>query len=81
MAVFSGATLDDSTEMPEGWEHIVASKPGDEKEGYPMAKKRKVRTIFRDAGTGRFVSREYARRHPKTTVGETVPVPRTRKKK
>jgi hypothetical protein len=33
-----------------------------------MAKK----TAHRDAGTGKFVTKSYADKHPKTTVKETV---------
>jgi hypothetical protein len=32
---------------------------------------KKVRITHRDAGTGRYVSENYARKHPKTTVNET----------
>ena len=41
-----------------------------------MSKKRKV---YRDAGTGRFVTEHYAKRHPRTTVAETVERPPKRK--
>jgi hypothetical protein len=34
-----------------------------------MAKKL---TVHRDAGTGKFVKKTYADKHPKTTVKETV---------
>jgi len=27
---------------------------------------------YRDAGTGRYITKQYADRHPKTTVSETV---------
>jgi hypothetical protein len=37
-----------------------------------------ARKISRDAGSGRFVPKSYAKRHPKTTVTETVK-PRRRK--
>jgi len=30
----------------------------------------------RDTGTGRFVTEEYAKKHPKTTVTETVKKPK-----
>lgn len=40
----------------------------------------KTRKIYRDAGTGKIVSKEYAEKHPKTTVSDTVPV-KPRKKK
>ena len=46
-----------------------------------MAKK-KTRKVYRDAETGRFVSKDYVVRHPKTTVTETVPVkPKPKKRK
>lgn len=45
-----------------------------------MGKKGKTRKIYRSAVTGKFVTREYARRNPRTTVEETVKVPRRRKK-
>ena len=36
-----------------------------------MAKKRaKAPRIYRDASTGRFVTKKYAKKHPKTTVKE-----------
>lgn len=35
--------------------------------------KKKVITIYRDAGTGRFVSPEETKRRPKTTVTEKRP--------
>jgi hypothetical protein len=41
-----------------------------------MKKKGDVRKISRDAGTGRFVKKEYAEKHPKTTVTETVEKPK-----
>jgi hypothetical protein len=37
-----------------------------------MATKKTVR--YRDAGSGQYVTEGYAKRHPKTTVGETQPV-------
>jgi hypothetical protein len=46
-----------------------------------MAQK-KTRDVYRDAGTGRFVTKEYAERHPGTTVTETVSVkPRAKRRK
>ena len=51
-----------------------------EKEGNPMARKGKTRKIHRSAVTGKFVTKQHARRHPRTTVEETVKVPRRRKK-
>jgi len=49
-------------------------------EANPMARKRKTRKIHRSAVTGRFVTQEYAKRHPKTTVTETSKAPPRRKK-
>ena len=40
-----------------------------------MAKKAKTRTQYRSAVTGKFVTPEYARNHPRTTVKERVKVP------
>lgn len=45
-----------------------------------MSKKKTTRKIHRSAITGRFVPKDYAKKHPKTTVTETVPVPRKKKK-
>ena len=37
-----------------------------------MAKKKSKRPrIYRDSGTGRFVTKKYAKKNPKTTVRET----------
>jgi len=41
-----------------------------------MAPRGKTRKAHRSAITGRFVKEGYAKRHPKTTVKETVKVPR-----
>jgi len=46
-----------------------------------MVKRSKKRKIYRDAETGRFVSKDYVKKHPKTTVTETVNPPKKRKKK
>jgi len=43
-----------------------------------MSKERKV---SRDAGTGKFIPQKEAERRPKTTVTETVPVPKPTHKK
>ncbi|HBG74692.1 MAG TPA: multidrug transporter [Anaerolineae bacterium] len=45
--------------------------------------KTKTQTNYRDAETGKFVPKDYAIKHPKTTVKETdkVPVQKTPKKK
>jgi hypothetical protein len=40
----------------------------------------KTRKIYRHAETGKIVSKEYAEKHSKTTVSDTVPV-KPRKKK
>jgi hypothetical protein len=45
-----------------------------------MANKGKTGKVQRSAVTGQFVTQEYARRHPKTTVTETVKAPPKRKK-
>lgn len=46
-----------------------------------MAKsKRKQRKVARDAGSGQFITLAEAKRKPKTTVVETVPIRRGRKK-
>jgi hypothetical protein len=45
-----------------------------------MAKKPGARKIYRSAITGRFVRKEYADKHPKTTVQETVKMPKKKKK-
>ncbi|WP_448761203.1 hypothetical protein [Acinetobacter tandoii] len=36
--------------------------------------------VSRDAGTGRFVTEEYAKKHPKTTVTETIKPTKSSKK-
>jgi hypothetical protein len=41
---------------------------------------KKVRITHRDAGTGRYVSTDYAKKHPKTTVNETNRILPKRKK-
>ncbi len=43
--------------------------------------KKKTRKVVRDAGTGRFVKKGEAKKRPKTTVTETVPVKSGKKKK
>ena len=45
-----------------------------------MVKQKKV-THHRSADTGRYVTEEYARKHPKTTVKETDKVKQKPKKK
>jgi hypothetical protein len=45
-----------------------------------MPRKKAVRKITRDAGTGRFVPARRARTAPKRTVTETVRAPRRRKR-
>lgn len=41
-----------------------------------MAGKAKTRKVNRSAETGQFVTEGYAEKHPKTTVTETVKVPK-----
>jgi hypothetical protein len=45
------------------------------------ARKPTTREIGRDAGTGEFIPVEEARRRPKTTVVETIPIPKPAPKK
>lgn len=45
-----------------------------------MGKKKRTRKVSRDAKTGQFVTPDYAKKHPSTTVVETVPVPIKKKK-
>jgi hypothetical protein len=40
-----------------------------------------ARKVGRDAKTGRFKSRDYVKKHPATTVEETVVVPKRKKRK
>ena len=44
-----------------------------------MSKEVSKRKIHRDAGTGRFVTEDYAKKHPKRTVTETVKRPKRKK--
>jgi hypothetical protein len=44
----------------------------------PSAKKR---TVYKSAETGRFVPKDYAKKHKSTTFGERVKVPRRGKGK
>jgi hypothetical protein len=37
-----------------------------------MSKKGSTTKVHRDAGSGQFVTKKFADRHPKTTVTETV---------
>ncbi len=37
-----------------------------------MSKDQKQTKVHRDAGTGRFVTKDYTQKHPKTTVTETI---------
>lgn len=43
-----------------------------------MPKEKKIKKA-RDAGTGRWVTKEYAEKHPKTTVVETVKTGKNKK--
>jgi hypothetical protein len=47
----------------------------------PMKKKDDTRKVSRDAETGRFVSQDFAKKNPKTTVTETVKTGGTQKAK
>ena len=42
------------------------------KENLKMKKKDDIRKVSRDAGSGRFVKKDYADKNPKTTVTETM---------
>lgn len=44
-----------------------------------MGKKSTTRKVYRDAGTGRFVSEKEAEKNPKTTVSDTVPTGKKKK--
>ena len=46
-----------------------------------MTKKRNIRKVHRDAVTGKFVPEEYVKKHPKTTVTETMKVSRRRRRR
>jgi hypothetical protein len=37
-----------------------------------MGKNQKPTKVNRDAGTGQFVTEDYTKKHPKTTVTETI---------
>jgi hypothetical protein len=39
----------------------------------------KKKTVYKDAGDGKFVTKNYAKRHKKTTFGERVPIGRRKK--
>lgn len=45
-----------------------------------MTPKGKTRQVHRSAVTGRFVPKGYVKRHPKTTVTETVKTPKKKSK-
>lgn len=45
-----------------------------------MADSKKTIKIHRDAGDGKFVTEDYAKKHPKTTETETRPAPKKPKK-
>ena len=40
---------------------------------------KKTTTVNKDAGTGKFVTNNYVKNHPKTTVTQTVKVPHKKK--
>lgn len=44
-----------------------------------MPKKKPTKKVYRDAGTGQFVPPAEVKKHPKTTVTETVKVPPKKK--
>jgi hypothetical protein len=46
-----------------------------------MSKKRRTRRFYRDARTGRFVTKDYAKKHPDTTVKEERRRPKRKGKK
>lgn len=46
-----------------------------------MAKKKSTRKVHRDAVTGRFVTEDYTKKHPRTTVTETVKRPKRKRQK
>ena len=58
-----------------------APRPAKREEGNPMVKKRRTRTIHRRADTGQFCTKKYAEEHANTTVKETLPIRRRRRKK
>ena len=59
----------------------VHTLTGDVSRGQPDRKEVNMpKKVTRDAGTGRFVPKREAVRRPKTTVTETVPVPKPKKK-
>jgi hypothetical protein len=68
---------------PLGRREVQASSPRIQRCGSPadiglMAKKTaKGPRVYRDASTGRFVTKKYARKHPKTTVKGRGRVPAT----
>jgi len=45
-----------------------------------MAQKSTIKKVYRDAKTGRFVTEEYAKKNPNTTVSETIKVPQSKSK-
>ncbi len=45
-----------------------------------MAKKSGIRRVYRSAITGRFIKRQTAKTHPKTTVTETIRVTKRHRK-
>ena len=45
-----------------------------------MAKKSSEKKVVRDAGTGKFVPKQEAKKHPKTTVTETIKTNNKRKR-
>jgi hypothetical protein len=51
-----------------------------QKEVNPMATKKPIITIYRDAKSGEIVTKKYAESHPSTTEKETRPAPKPRGK-
>ncbi len=46
-----------------------------------VAKKEEKKTVYRDSGDGQFVTKDYAKKHPKTTESDRVPVTPPKRKK
>ena len=46
-----------------------------------MASKGRTKKLYRSAKTGLFVKKGYVKKHPNTTVTETVKVPKKKRKK
>jgi glyceraldehyde-3-phosphate dehydrogenase/erythrose-4-phosphate dehydrogenase len=46
-----------------------------------VANSKNKKVIFRDSGTGQFITEEYAKKHPKTTERERVDIGKPKKDK